>query len=105
MTLNAGALQMGHCSPVAGFNFASSAVMRVLSASTSAGSAATRFQAGMRSSAFMMSSIMPMASSSSKGLSCESTNHSELEPAAQHVPGDTTTPPAPDAIAIGPMDC
>lgn len=22
-----------------------------------------------------------------------------------HVPGDTTTPPAPDAIAMGPTDC
>lgn len=26
-------------------------------------------------------------------------------PAAQHIPGDTTTPPAPGAIAIGPVDC
>lgn len=24
---------------------------------------------------------------------------------AQHIPGDTTTPPAPDAIPIGPVDC
>lgn len=24
---------------------------------------------------------------------------------ALHIPGDTTTPPAPDAIAIGPVDC
>lgn len=22
-----------------------------------------------------------------------------------HIPGDTTTPPAPDAIPIGPVDC
>lgn len=26
-------------------------------------------------------------------------------PPDQHVPGDTTTPPAPGAIAIGPVDC
>jgi len=24
---------------------------------------------------------------------------------AQHIPGDTTTAPAPDAIPIGPVDC
>jgi len=24
---------------------------------------------------------------------------------AQHIPGDTNTPPAPDAIPIGPVDC
>lgn len=23
----------------------------------------------------------------------------------QHIPGDTNTPPAPDAIPIGPVDC
>lgn len=113
MILNAGALQMGHCSPVAGLNFASSVAMRALSASTSDGSADTRFQTGMRSSAFMMSSIMPMVGSFSKDHSCESANHSESEPAAhieregaaaRHIPGDTRTPAAPDAVRIGPSD-
>lgn len=35
------------------------------------------------------------------------TQHRGVRPCqpAQHVPGDTTTPPAPDAIPIGPVDC
>ncbi|ARP90298.1 hypothetical protein CAL14_08370 [Bordetella genomosp. 9] len=55
--------------------------MRFFSNSISAGNAATRFQAGMRSRAFMMSSIIPMAGSFADG-ACESRHFMALGPAA-----------------------
>lgn len=75
MTLNWGARHIGHCSPVAGASFASRASMRFFKASTSSGNAVTRFQIGTRSSASMMSPIMPMVSPPVDVL-CES-NHSK----------------------------
>ena len=60
MSLYAMALQDGQRSPVAGCMRASSSLSRLSSASIRSGAVCSRFQVGMRSSALMTSSSIPM---------------------------------------------
>lgn len=60
-SLYAIARQLGHWLPVAGFSLPSKSLIRFSKASTSLGSCCMRFQDGMRSSAFITSSSIPMA--------------------------------------------
>lgn len=62
--------QPGHRAPVAGLTVDSSALTRSSNASISLGAACMRFQLGMRSSAFITSSRMPMKKPFVQSFSC-----------------------------------
>jgi hypothetical protein len=73
--LKSGELQMGQSAPFFPARIASSAATRRCKASTSAGRALTRLQSGMRSSAFITSSIIPMSVSGGGWVGLVSTSY------------------------------